>query len=376
MSRPFLPFFSPEDGQSGSARTGKDGGALHTPGTGGKRNQVMMPEQLSGPAENRSPAVFPLLAVDGGGTKTDAVITDKTGKILAKGKGGASNYQAAGEESAAETLARVLGQAASALEDRLGLGRKDYRIRRGVFALAGIDTAKDQTLVEGLVRRAVQTSGIQIEELLVENDALSTLIGATKQSPGVLLIAGTGSIAFAHDGKGNFYRSGGWGHRFGDEGSGYWIGKEAVRAVLRMHDGREKPTVLSDLVLKHLRFDNHEQLYNWAYGPHYSVDEVSALSVIVEQACTLGDPVSRRILEKAASELFLLVEAVTEKAGIGEKSFKLLLLGGVLQNNERIRHELVQKVREKRRDAEILIPRQKPIELIIQRGLYDGEERE
>src|SRR5690606_14413460 len=128
--------------------------------------------------------------------------------------------------------------------------------------------------VSRVLKETVNGLPIKIERLLVENDCLSALLGSTQNKAGVLLIAGTGSIVFAHDGNNRIVRSGGWGHRFGDEGSGYWIGKQAIESVLKMQDGRGENTLLAKLVLEKFDFTKIEELYNWAYSDAYSVDDV------------------------------------------------------------------------------------------------------
>lgn len=307
--------------------------------------------------------VIPLLAIDGGGTKTIVAIADNHGKILSMSKGGASNYQVVGKQNAAETLIQLIKSTINNLENA------DVIFQRAVFALAGIDTQKDKANVEEIVKKVIEGSRIQVREVIVENDALSVLLGTTNHSPGALLISGTGSVAYAYDGKGKCVRVGGWGHIAGDEGSGYWIGKQAISSVLKMYDGREPESILSELVLKHLGFKSLEQLYNWIYSSRYSVHDVGSLSVTVEHACNTGDEISKDILNRAVSELYSMIITAIKKAGISDMPFKLMMQGGVLQNSEYIKNKLANKIKEEIADVEILSTCQKPINLIVQRGL-------
>lgn len=205
---------------------------------------------------------------------------------------------------------------------------------------------------------------------MIENDALSVLLGVTNNNPGVILIAGTGSIVYAHDGNNHFVRSGGVGHKLGDEGAGYWIGKEAIRAILKMHDGRGPKTILHELVLAHFRFSDHEEIIDWVYSTQFSIHEVGALAKIVEQAYIKGDAVSQSIIEHAINELYQLVVAAVKRAGIAEKPFKLLLLGGLLQNSNFIKEQLLEKLKETMPNIELITTNNKPIDFIIQRGLH------
>src|SRR5699024_12013755 len=120
----------------------------------------------------------------------------------------------------------------------------------GIVALAGIDTEADQINVAKIVKEVLVALNIHFNKLIVENDALSVLFGITKGDPGAILIAGTGAIAFAYDVGNNHVRGRGWGHTVDDKGSGYWIGKEAIRAILKSYDGRGSDTVLSKNVLQ------------------------------------------------------------------------------------------------------------------------------
>lgn len=307
-----------------------------------------------------------LLAIDGGGTKTLAHLVSADGKILGKGKSGASNYLVAGVDGAKEALNHAI---LAAFDDA---GIKDCRlvdVKKAIFALAGIDTPKDKIEVDALVQDVINTTFIKIEDLIVENDCLSALLGASENQPSVLLIAGTGSIVFAYDGKGKKVRSGGWGHRIGDEGGAYWIGKRAIQSVLKALDGREHETLLSELILEKLGLSKIEDLYNWIYSASYSVEKLGSLAVVVDEANKRGDIVSKRILNAAAEELTLLVETILKKIDIHEGGFKLILQGGVLHHNTNIRNQVLQRIQQKYDKVEIIMTSEEPIQNIIKRGL-------
>jgi N-acetylglucosamine kinase-like BadF-type ATPase len=303
-----------------------------------------------------------LLAVDGGGTKTLAVLVNEVGTILGEGKAGASNYQVIGAEAAKKALVEAI---LAAFHDAGGL----MDVEKAVFALAGIDTSKDKKIVESIVQRTVNALSIEIGSLLVENDCQSALLGATKNKAGILLIAGTGSIVYAHDGKKRIIRSGGWGHRVGDEGSGYWIGKQAIQSVLKMQDGRGEETILSRLVLDKFNFDKIEELYNWTYSDSYSVDDVGAIAAVVAEAYKLGDAVSKRILDDAVDELILLLKTAIEKADIQKDGFELILQGGVFHHNAYIKDQVLERIQLITTKVNIITTTEEPIRYIIKRGL-------
>lgn len=112
--------------------------------------------------------------------------------------------------------------------------------------MSGIDSSKDHEIVSAIVQQAIASTSLQVDTLIIENDAQATLLGVTAEQAGALLIAGTGAIAYAFDGS-KIVRAGGWGHRAGDEGSGYWLGQEVIRAIFKMEDGRGEPTILKKM---------------------------------------------------------------------------------------------------------------------------------
>ena len=336
----------------------------------------LSPHENNGNPENTLPSLakgnsttFPLIAIDGGATKTLAAIVDEKGTILGTGKSGASNYQVVGFDGAIGAISEAISTAILSLKEK-DQTLREISFQRAVFALAGIDTADDYETVKDIVKEAVKRTAILVNETIVENDALSALLGATDHQPGILLISGTGSIAFAYDGKGTYKRSGGFGHLLGDEGSGYWIGMQAIRSILKMHDGRGPNTVLSKKIIPYLHLKNHEELQNWVYGPDFSVDKAASLSVFVAEAAATGDLVSKNILNEAVEELLQLVTSVAQKANLPGNPFTLVLLGGILENMDAIRDQLIIKINELYPEAIIRIKPEKPINLIIRRGLY------
>lgn len=305
-----------------------------------------------------------LLAVDGGGTKTLAVLVDANGKILGEGRAGATNYHVAGAIKVREALEKAI---LSAFKDA-GIDPSSV-VKKAVFALAGIDTDNDEKEVSRVVKETVNGLPFMIDKVQVENDCLSALLGSTQNKAGVLLIAGTGSIVFAHDGNNRIVRSGGWGHRFGDEGSGYWIGKQAIESVLKMQDGRGEDTLLAKLVLEKFDFSKIEELYNWAYSDSYSVDDVGALATTVDEAYRLGDAVSKRILERAVEELLLLVHTAIKNAGIQQNEFDLILQGGVFHHNHYIKDQVRNRIQLSFPKVNMITTTEEPIRSIIKRGL-------
>jgi len=287
---------------------------------------------------------IPLLAVDGGGTKCLAVLLDESRRELGIGRAGSCNYQGIGVEAASRELTAAIQQALSQVQAAEADSPTVWEVECAVMGIAGLDTEYDRQVITGIVREVLANLSIRVRHLLVENDGFAALLGATGGKPGVLVIAGTGSIAYGVNEAQESARAGGWGHRVGDEGSGYWIGKQAITAVLKAADGRGEQTVLTDMLLPHVGLRQVDELFNWTYGPHYSIEKVGELSPLVSQAAESGDEVATAILQRAAEELYLAARAVIEQLGMRDKSFQMILQGGVLQNDERVRNSVMEQV--------------------------------
>lgn len=342
-------------------------------------------------------ATIPLLAVDGGGTKCLAVFANAEGRVLASGRAGSCNYQGVGREAAALELTRAIEEAKRQLADLDVQGNtrsafdggaaplpsqakapspavtveSPLHVACAVFGLAGLDTDYDRQVIEELVHEALRNTQVQADRIIVENDGVAALLGATGGAPGILVIAGTGSIVYGINASGESARAGGWGHRVGDEGSGYWIGKQAIIAALRGYDGRSGATALTGKLLHHLKLSTEEELFNWAYSAAYRVEKTAGLSKLVSEAEQEGDASARMILEAAADELFLGARAVIERIGLAaaEEPFALILQGGVLQNIPLVRSRLAERIRSISPLASVDEAKMEPIYGVIAQGM-------
>jgi N-acetylglucosamine kinase-like BadF-type ATPase len=178
-----------------------------------------------------------VIGIDAGGTKTVCLLADDRGLIVSEGRGPGANLHVAGELGVERVLHEVM-------EDAIG----DRGVTPAAICLgiAGVDRDDEARTVRAIMHRIAQQSRV-----LVVNDALIALVAGAQDAPGIVIIAGTGSIAYGRNQRGEVARAGGWGHMIGDEGSGYWIGREALAAVMRAADGRGPATGLSADVLAH-----------------------------------------------------------------------------------------------------------------------------
>ena len=301
-----------------------------------------------------------ILAIDGGATKTDVTVRARDGTIIFSGKGEGSNYQTAGLESVKEVLSSLL------TEVKTVHSKMDFDL--ALFALAGIDSKQDEEKIRGIVQEISRTHRLNIKILIIENDVEAALIGMTENKPGALLMAGTGSIAYAHNAKGKFFRSGGWGHRAGDEGSGYWIGREVLRSIFRMEDGRGPSTSLCEEVLNKLDSETVQGVAEWLFSPVYSVEQVAKLSTVLDVCALDGDGEAIRISKEAVDELALLIKSVLLKCKLENEPCKVFINGGAITHSGMRLKELQERVTREFELCELVISTKSPIEYIVNRG--------
>lgn len=301
-----------------------------------------------------------ILAVDGGATKTAMTIRTVDGQTLFSATSTGSNYHAIGRERVQQIFEQLFIQASEVITERV--------ITVAVFAIAGIDTAEDARVVREIVEASIKSSPFIAETLIVENDVEATLLGIANGQPTTLLISGTGAICFSFNGE-KTVRAGGWGHRVGDEGSGYWVGQQVARAIFRAADGRSEPTILTDLVLRGNQIANIEALMNWLYNNDYTNARLASFGSYVQQAVERRDQVAITIAKEAANELTLLAIATLKKAGYHHDAHTFFINGGVLKNNPAIYAHFVKQVRETFPHLTFAICQEQPLEYIVKRAL-------
>jgi glucosamine kinase len=258
-----------------------------------------------------------VLGIDAGGTKTVCLLADDRGMIVSEGRGPGANLHVAGELGVEKVLHELMEQA---------IGDRGITPAAICLGIAGVDRDVEEQTVRAIMRRIGQRSRV-----VVVNDALIALVAGAKDAPGIVIIAGTGSIAYGRSQNGDAARAGGWGHMLGDEGSGYWIGREALGAVMRAADGRGPATALSADVLAHFSISDLSQLPRIVYDDEQPRTSVAALGPLVQHASMRGDAVASRILERAADELVLAATSVATRLAMRGDAFTVFLAGGVFR---------------------------------------------
>ena len=257
--------------------------------------------------------------VDGGSTKTLAVSADEKGRILGIGESGPSNYHVVGLERAIKNINESITKS---------INRTNIKAPKiTTLGLAGMDTTYDFQFFK---KEAL--SKILGEKVYVRHDAEIALVGATKGEPGVIIIAGTGSVAGGRDRNGRYLRCGGWGYMLGDEGSAYFLGKKCLTAVLWAYDGRGEETMLTEMVLKKLRITSVEDIIKKVYVEKMSVRDIAKLAPLVPEAAQKGDKVAQTIIREAVHNLVLHVLALVRRLELDKDGVvKVAPIGGVFR---------------------------------------------
>jgi N-acetylglucosamine kinase-like BadF-type ATPase len=258
-----------------------------------------------------------VLGIDAGGTKTVCLLANDRGEIVSEGRGPGANLHAAGELAVEKVLHEVME---SALGDRV------VAPAAICLGIAGVDREDEMSIVRAIMRRIGYKARV-----VVANDALIALVAGARDAPGIVIIAGTGSIVYGRNGRGEAARAGGWGHMIGDEGSGYWIGREALAAVMRASDGRGPRTQLAPEILAHFEVQDVSRLPRIVYDRAQPRMSVAALGPLVEHVSQQGDAVATRILEQAADELALAAQSVATRLEMRGDAFSFYLAGGMFR---------------------------------------------
>jgi glucosamine kinase len=274
-----------------------------------------------------------VIGIDGGGTRTRAMVADETGKEIVTVDGDGSAVRPGEAERSAGIIAALAREALSAAN----MAHVTPKIL--CIGVAGVGRDEERTaLWSALESRALA------DEVVVQADALIALDDAFVEGPGILLIAGTGSVAFGRGPTGAFARCGGWGAVCGDEGSGAWIGRRTLSVVTAASDGREPETALLGAVLTALEVTDALDLIPWAAAA--SPADLATLAPVVMSVAQTGDLRANSLVTLAAEELVLHARALARQLfGDERAAVPLALSGGLLTRGTLLRKRLLQRVK-------------------------------
>jgi len=273
-----------------------------------------------------------VLGIDGGGTRTRCLAADLSGRVLGEGHGGPANALVVGRGRAVESIVQAARQALNTA------GRTAEDVVAVCAGLAGAGQSRTQAELSAAIAAALGLPAAA--PVQVVSDGRVALAGALQGGPGVILIAGTGSIAYGLDDAGQLSRAGGWGWVLGDEGSGFTIGRQALAAALAALDGTGAPTVLGERICAAWRLAQLTDAIPRVYAdPSAARTEIAALVPHVAQAAAEGDAVADGILRQAGRDLANLAAALLRRMSL--KQPLVATTGGVLEGVTAVRDELV-----------------------------------
>jgi N-acetylglucosamine kinase-like BadF-type ATPase len=262
------------------------------------------------------------LGVDGGQSSTTAVIGDAKGNIVGWGSAGPCNHVASAEGRA--KFLRVMRECLAQAAARAGFegDRARWRFKAACLGMSGGPDDK-ATLLDELV---------EAEHTTITHDAMIALAGATSGEPGIIVIAGTGSMAFGQNTRGETARAGGWGYIFGDEGGAFDIARQALRAVLREHEGWGARTALTPALLEAAGVSDANEMLHAFYTASWPRSRIAELAGTVSRIAEEGDPIALRLLHQAAQELALLAGSVRRQLWKEGEPGVVSWAGGVFQS--------------------------------------------
>src|SRR5436309_8648731 len=273
-----------------------------------------MPSERSVLPSSRPSVV--LLGIDCGGSHTAVVVGDRQGRVASRAEGPGSAMRPGGAERSAAVILDVARRAAAQAQISLP----------ATFALVGAAGAGRAPEQEALAA-AIVAAGVA-ERVDVRSDMEIALAAAFENKPGILINAGTGSIAYARTQDGRVHRAGGYGWQLGDEGGGYWLGRRALAAAARAHDGLEESSTLLERLLVALGLQTFDDLIRWTATA--TPAQVASLAPHVLNAAREGETVAQQIVEEAAAELSQLVRVLRRHFPEGS-AIKMATAGGLLR---------------------------------------------
>ena len=294
-----------------------------------------------------------VLGIDGGGSKTVCILINEEREILGRGEAGSSNYQSVGIEAAKFSIESTINQAI--------IKQKNIRVDAVCLGLAGVGRCKDVEVIKNIVKEIFVTRNIKSENIIISHDALIALVGGIGNDVGIVVSAGTGSIVFGRNHRGETKRVGGWGYILGDEGGAYQIAVAGMQSALKAYDGRGSYTSLVEDFKGHFGLTNIEELIEIVYRSGLGVKEIAALAPIVDNAAFLGDEVANQIIDDAVNELVKATSVLIDEIFVEREFLEVVTTGSVWEGKSKIWKRFVSCINRDFANVNVIFPRFEPV---------------
>ncbi|ETT47972.1 BadF/BadG/BcrA/BcrD ATPase family protein [Paenibacillus sp. FSL P4-0338] len=284
-----------------------------------------------------------IVGMDGGGTKTAVIVThDDQEEPVLSFTAGPINYNGGDAGAIAAAFGEIFNQIRSCCTSLA-------EVNHVCIGAAGVSNPAVARFLEQQVRDNGYSG-----PLTITGDQETALYGAQNAMQGIILIAGTGSICFGVNEKGERHRTGGFGHLIDDEGSGYYIGRELLSLLVQAEDGRTADTMIPALVYKQLGLGTVQEIIGFVYHKNTTKKDIAALAPVMTAACGLGDAQALKLAEQCAAGLFELVVPVIERLKLYES--KVAIAGSVLQKSRFVREALERKLARSYPQTQLIMP--------------------
>lgn len=291
-----------------------------------------------------------IVGIDGGGTRTTAVLATPDGNVLAMAHAGPANYLSAGRTTARESILSVI----QVVCDQVGASPADCIWTCAGFA--AIANEADRAVYAGII----QDSGL-VGDLIIESDVVIAWAVATEAQPGIALISGTGASCFGMNANGERHRALGWDYLLADQGSGYWIGQQGLQAAFKAYDGRIAPTALLGAMLAHYGLQSPTDMLRLAYDAAFTKRQIAGFARAVVACASANDSAARAIIQAAAAELGAATLAVARKLGLTQQPIPVGLIGGVFEAGAPIIDPIAEVIRPELPEAQLVRPALAPV---------------
>jgi N-acetylglucosamine kinase len=266
-----------------------------------------------------------VLGIDGGATSTKAVLATTQGVILGYGQAGPSCTDDVSIDSTRKNIGAAVDQAWDAY------GQEARPADAAFLGIAGVVTEADCAIIEEI---ATSLNLADADFLGFDHDVRIALAGALALQPGIVLIAGTGSSCYGSNAEGFACRVGGWGYLLDDVGSSYYLGLEAMRAIVRSEDGRLGPTALLEPLMGVLGIRDIQEIITRLYLPRMRKIEIAGLASLVLDIAQKGDTIAQKIVQDGQNGLAHLVEIAAQRLGFQPNEVLVAVIGGVAHSGE------------------------------------------